>query len=509
LNMDGEVIETTVGRAIFNEILDGKLPYVNETLDNNRIYELVETVYREHGEDEAVNLLNRIDDLGFHFATRMGASISLDTLRTDVNLAEYAQKIESQLPPVVECENPIFAQMRAALLESFGRSEDGMNPLHLMQISGARASLRNAHRIAGLMGPVVELTVPRAPAGVPALKQASPPAYCGADATKSDGLAVELTAEETPVRFKFIEGNYRDGLSQSEYFALTYGTRRGLADTVEKVTRSGYLMRKLADVASDVVVTEEDCGTQKERNVVNCETAYGVCAKCYGTDLATGKPVKLGEPVGIIATNVIGEPMTQLITRSYQTREGQVITAIPKMNELFEARKGKKKVDEGTIQVDGVDYKLPELLETEGVERVHQLLLTAMMKVYQENNIEIEPKHFEVIIRQMLSQVEITDAGDTNLYAGQKVSRSRLAEENAQATAKDGRPAEYKPLICGVTQIALSSDSFLSAAAFQQTTNVLTQAALRGATDPLRGMKECVIAGKLIPAGTGFESNIE
>ena len=485
LEVGDEIIETTVGRAIFNEILDGKLPYVNETLDNNRIYELVETVYREYDEDEAVNLLNRIDDLGFHFATRMGSSISLETLRTDVNLAEYAQKIESQLSPVMECENPIFAQMRAALLESFARSEDGMNPLHLMQISGARASLRNAHRIAGLMGPVVE-----------------------------------LTAEETPVRFKFIEGNYRDGLSHSEYFALTYGTRRGLADTVEKVTRSGYLMRKLADVASDVVVMEEDCNTKKERNIVNCETTYGVCAKCYGTDLSTGKPVKLGEPVGIIAANVIGEPMTQLITRSYQTlglssrrcietREGRVINAIPKMNELFEARKGKKKVDEGTTQVDGVDYKLPELLETEGVERAHQHLLAAMMKVYQENGIEIEPKHFEVIIRQMLSQVEITDAGDTNLYMGQKVSRSKLAEENAQATAKDGRPAEYKPLICGVTEIALASDSFLSAAAFQQTTNVLTQAALRGATDPLRGMKECVIAGKLIPAGTGFESNIE
>jgi len=469
-----ETIETTVGRAIFNEILDGKLPYVNETLGKDRIYELVETVYREYGEDEAVNLLNRIDDLGFHFATRMGASISLETLRTDVNLAEYAQKIESQLPPAVECENPIFAQMRAALLESFAQSEDGMNSLHLMQISGARASLRNAHRIAGLMGPVVE-----------------------------------LTAEETPVRFKFIEGNYRDGLSQSEYFALTYGTRRGLADTVEKVTRSGYLMRKLADVASDVVVTEEDCGTQKERNVVNCETAYDVCAKCYGIDLSTGQPVKPGEPVGIIAANVIGEPMTQLITRSYQTREGQVITAIPKMNELFEARKGKKKIGEGTIQVDGVDYKLPELLETEGVERVHQILLEAMMKVYQENDIEIEPKHFEVIIRQMLSQVEVTDAGDTNLYSGQQVSRSRLAEENAQATAKDGRPAEYKPLICGISQVTLARESFISAASFQQTTNVLTQAALRGATDPLRGMKECVIAGKLIPAGTGFESNIE
>jgi len=408
-----------------------------------------------------------------------GTSISLETLKTDVNLAEYTQRIESQLPPPLssprirgesgggECENSIFAEMRAALFESFAQSEDGMNPLHLMQISGARASLRNPHRIAGLTGPVVT-------------------AY---------------TNEGKPVHFKFIKGNYRDGLSPSEYFTLAYVARRGLIDTAEKVELSGYLMRKLADVASDVVVTEEDCGTKKERNVVNCETTYGVCAKCYGINLSTGQPVKLGEPVGIIAANAIGEPMTQLITLSYQTREGLMITAIPKLDELFEAK--------GTIEIDGKAYKLSELLETEGVESVHQHLLAAMMKVYQENDIEIEPKHFEVIIRQMLNQVEITDAGGTNLYAGQKVSRLRLAEENAQARAKNRKPAEYKPLICGVTEIALFSDSFLSAAAFQQTTNVLTQAALRGATDPLRGMRECVIAGKLIPAGTGFESNIE
>jgi DNA-directed RNA polymerase subunit beta len=473
LKLDNETIETTVGRAIFNEILDGKLPYVNETSGKDRIYEIVETVYREHGEDEAVNLLNRIDDLGFYFATRMGASISLETLKTDVNLVEYATG---------ECENSIFARMQTELLESFAQSMNGMNPLHLMQISGARASLRNAHRIAGLTGPVVT-------------------AY-----HKTKSLVSEAnTNEGKPVHFKFIKGNYRDGLSPSEYFTLAYVARRGLADTAEKVELSGYLMRKLADVASDVVVTEEDCGTKKERNVVNCETVYGVCAKCYGMDLSTGQPVKLGEPVGIIAANAIGEPMTQLITLSYQTREGRMITAISKLDELFEVQKSQKKVDKGTIEVDGVDYKLPKLLEKEGVECVHPILLKAMMNIYQENDIEIEPKHFEVIIRQMLKQVEITDAGSTNLYAGQKVTRLRLAEENAQATAKNGRPAEYKPLICGVTEIALANDSFLSAAAFQQTTNVLTQAALRGATDPLRGMRECVIAGKLIPAGTGFE----
>ncbi len=466
LTIGGDAIETTVGRAIFNEILDGKLPFVNETLDKNRLCEIVEEAYREHGEEVAVDLLNRIDDIGFHFATRMGASISLETLKTDVNLAEYVQKAEAQLPSVEEALQTT-EQLRTELLDAFEKDADGMNPLYLMHISGARSGL--TRRVMPGVGVMV-----------------------------ASGFGEKVVV---------IQNNYRGGLLPLEHFTLCKGARRGLAETAIKVASAGYLERKFADVAGEVVVTEEDCGTQKPRNVVNCETTYGVCAKCYGVNLATGQPVELGEPVGIIAATALGGPAVQLTTRTYftpitsgyQLLRSTIKTGLPRLTELVEARQ------DSPIEVDGATYdSLSELLEAQGVEGVHQYLLAALSEVYREQGVEIDAKHFEVIIRQMLSCVEITDAGDTKLYAGQKVSRSLVIVENARVVEGGGKEATYKPLLYGISKAALSSESFLAAAAFQQTTNVLTKAALRGAVDPLRGLRECVIAGKLIPAGTGF-----
>jgi len=470
LKVGDEVIETTVGRAIFNEAFGGKLPFVNETLDAGRICELVETVYGEHGEDEAVALLNRLNDIGFKFATRSGLSLSLETMKTDFDASPFIQQIATKMPSSevepVESAAEIAHKAKEALLESFKADSEGMNPLYLMYVSGARKVGRVIPRISGMWG----------------------------WATGSSPLV------------SFIGSNYRDGFSQLEHFVITHGARKGLADTAIKLESSGYLTRKLVAIASDVVVTEEDCGTEKPRNVVNCEMLYGICAKCYGTDLSTGEPVKLGTPVGVIAATTIGRPAVQLTMRSFYKSWPLQLTkshtgGLPKLTELFEGRKAK----EPLFEVDGELFNCPnELLRARGIESVHKHLLEAMMDVYRPHGVEVDAKHFEVIIRQMLSYVTIIDPGDTEFYEGQQPNRERLRLENANVTERGGQPATFEPLVTGISKAALQSDSFLIAASFQQTTNVLTKAALRGKIDHLRGMRECVIAGKLMPVGTGF-----
>jgi len=477
LKLNDEVIETTVGRAMFNDILDGKLPFVNETLDAERVFELVETMYREHGEEEAVALLNRLNDIGFKFATRSGLSISLETLKTDFNASPFLQQAEEKMPSSnadpeqymrdIEAVADICDRAKESLLESFKADSDGMNPLHLMHVSGARSKV-------GRVLPVIS-------------------GMCG---------VVTRAAPASP-RFVLIGSNRRDGFSQLEYFALTYGARKGLADTAIKVQSSGYLTRKLADVAANVVVTEEDCGTQKPRNVVNCETLYGVCSKCYGTDLSTGEPVKLGTPVGIIAATAIGKPALQLTMRTFVAPAfGKPGGTLPQLTELFEARRPKERA---LFEVDGESFQdAPDLLCAKGLKSLHKHLLEGMMDVYRSQGVEVDAKHFEVIIRQMLSHAEITDPGDTEFYSGQQPGREILTLENASVTESGGQPATFEPIVMGISKAALTTDSFLSAASFQQTTNILTKTAIRGKIDRLRGMKECLIAGKLIPVGTGF-----
>jgi DNA-directed RNA polymerase subunit beta' len=418
-----------------------------------------------------------------------------------------------------------------------------------------------------------------------------------------------------------IKSNYREGLSVLEYFIATHGARKGLADTALRTADSGYLTRRLVDVSQDVIVREEDCGTErgltmpigvpgtggalrrhdkvetsvyartlataveidgevignagddvgdvlldrllaagveslKVRSVLTCESRVGTCAKCYGRSLATGKLVDIGEAVGIIAAQSIGEPGTQLTMRTFHT--GGVASAeditqgLPRVQELFEARtpKGESPIAEfsGRIAIDEADRtrrivltpddgseeiaypitKRSRLLVSDGdhVEVGTQLvqgavdpkkvlrilgpratqkhLVDEVQEVYNSQGVDIHDKHIEVIVRQMLRRVTVLDSGDTDLLPGELAERGRFEDANRRAVAEGGQPASGRPELMGITKASLATDSWLSAASFQETTRVLTEAAMSGRSDPLLGLKENVILGKLIPAGTGL-----
>jgi DNA-directed RNA polymerase subunit beta' len=415
-----------------------------------------------------------------------------------------------------------------------------------------------------------------------------------------------------------IKANFREGLTVLEYFISTHGARKGLADTALRTADSGYLTRRLVDVAQDVIVREEDCGSTegivvgevregdrvietleeritgrfaaedirdpntgevivraneeireeeverilaaglkevKVRSVLTCQTRHGVCAKCYGRNLATGYPVEIGEAVGIIAAQSIGEPGTQLTMRTFHTGgvAGEDITqGLPRVEELFEARRPKgqaiiaeapgvvTRIGEGRgrreIEVVGPDgesrvYQVPygsrlkvevgsqlvpgdeltegpvnphDLLKVKGIRAAQLYLLREVQRVYRMQGVEINDKHIEIMIRQMFRKVKVEDPGDTTLLPGGIVDRFELEEENARVEAEGGKPATSRPVILGITKASLATDSFLSAASFQETTRVLTEAAIKGRVDPLLGLKENVIIGKLVPAGTGM-----
>lgn len=414
-----------------------------------------------------------------------------------------------------------------------------------------------------------------------------------------------------------IKANFREGLTVMEFFISTHGARKGLADTALRTADSGYLTRRLVDVSQDVIVRETDCGTRKGievtdikdgnevieelseriigrypvgnivhpetgeiiveagrmitdqdaekivkagikkvriRSVLTCHSEYGVCAKCYGANLATGEECNVGEAVGIIAAQSIGEPGTQLTMRTFHTGgvAGEDITqGLPRVEELFEARKpkGLAIISEikGTVKIsetkkkreivvtseDGEtrSYLIPygsrikvsdgdqveagdeltegsvnphDILKIKGVEAVQTYLVHEVQKVYRMQGVDINDKHIEVIVRQMLRKVKVEDPGDTSLLPGGLVDVFDFEEENAKAIAEGKKPAVAKRALLGITKAALATDSFLSAASFQETTRVLTEAAIKGKVDPLVGLKENVIIGKLIPAGTGM-----
>jgi DNA-directed RNA polymerase subunit beta' len=463
--------------------------------------------------------------------------------------------------------------------EALMKSLDPMNPIFMMANSGARGSKNQIRQLAGMRG-----------------LMANP-----------SGRIIEL-----PIR-----ANFREGLTVLEFFISTHGARKGLADTALRTADSGYLTRRLVDVSQDVIVREEDCGTNQTvdvtnvidgndvvedladrlwgryslheildpqtgevivpadtlmddyyvdrvlkaglkkvpiRSVLTCHSRYGVCAKCYGVNLATGEPVNVGESVGIIAAQSIGEPGTQLTMRTFHTGgvAGDDITqGLPRVEELFEARKPKglavisevsgtvkvnetrKKREVTVITPDGEakNYLIPygawlkvkdgdlieagdeitegsvnphDILKIKGVKGVQTYLLQEVQKVYRLQGVDINDKHIEVIIRQMLRKVKVEDAGDTDLLPGGLVDIFRFDEENKRVTAEGGRPAVGKRTLLGITKASLATESFLSAASFQETTRVLTEAAIKGKVDPLVGLKENVIIGKLVPAGTGM-----
>ncbi|QBS37039.1 DNA-directed RNA polymerase subunit beta' [Thermaerobacter sp. FW80] len=586
------LIETTVGRVIFNEALPVELRFINEPVDKKKLGDIVAESFRRLGYAKTVEMLDAIKELGFHFATQAGTSIAIGDVKIPEKKAEYIAEAEAQVEQVesqyrrglISAEEryqkiiDIWNKTKDKVTQELTRVLDHFNPVYMMAISGARGNLTQIAQLGGMRGLM----------------------------TDPSGRIIEQ-----PVR-----SNFREGLTVLEYFTSTHGARKGLADTALRTADSGYLTRRLVDVSQDVIVREEDCGTTEGitvseirdgeevieslqdrivgriavrdivhpetgevivpageeidedraqaivdagiqsveiRSVLACRSRHGVCARCYGRDLATGKMVSIGEAVGTIAAQSIGEPGTQLTMRTFHTGgvAGEDITqGLPRVEELFEARKpkGQAVMTEvgGTVKVvetkqrrevrviadDGSwqAYTVPfgarllvrdgdrvepgdvltegpinphDILKIKGVQAVQLYLLQEVQKVYHMQGVDINDKHIEIIIRQMMRKVKVEDAGDTDLLPGGLVDVFEFEEANAQLP-EGARPAVARPVLLGITKAALATESFLSAASFQETTRVLTEAAIKGKTDPLLGLKENVIIGKLIPAGTGM-----
>jgi len=594
VRMDGSLRETTVGRLIFNDKLPEPLRYLNKVVDRDALEEVVTRCYRLYGNDATARLLDGLKELGFRFATRAGTTIGISDISVPAEkekiLADAERdvdKVESQYRKgLITWEEryqkviDIWNSARDKVTEALMSNLDSQNPIYMMAISGARGNVQQISQLAGMRGLMAD----------------------------PSGRIIEL-----PIR-----ANFREGLTVLEYFTSTHGARKGLADTALRTADSGYLTRRLVDVAQDVIVREDDCGTTSGisvaaikdgnevieslwnritgrvalkpvkhpetgeviveadreispkdadeivaagieeveiRSILTCKSRYGVCVKCYGASLATGRSVEVGESVGIIAAQSIGEPGTQLTMRTFHTGgvAGDDITqGLPRVEELFEARKPKGQAViaelDGVARIgaargrreilvvseDGrkaVTYQVPfgarmkvkdgdkvsagdeltegsvnphDLLKVRGVRGVQMYLLHEVQRVYRLQGVEINDKHVEIIIRQMLRKVKVDDPGDTDLLPGGLIDVFDFEEENERVAEDNGRPAVARPVLLGITKASLATDSFLSAASFQETTRVLTEAAIKCKRDPLLGLKENVIIGKLIPAGTGM-----
>jgi len=593
VRLGDERVETTVGRLIFNEVLPDCVPFINREVRQGDLEEIVALVYRHEDSARMAEFLDRIKELGFHYATVAGTTMAIgDFLIPEQKpqiLAEAEQKVEEveqqyrkgliswleRYERVISIWNEAKDRITDILMSSF----DKFNPVFMMADSGARGNVQQISQLSGMRGLMAD----------------------------PSGRIIELP----------IKASFREGLTVLEYFTSTHGARKGLADTALRTADSGYLTRRLVDVSQDVIVREHDCGTTvgivvadmtdgdqvieslrdravgritiepvvdprtgetiveadqeiteeimdrieeagikqlHVRSVLTCRTRYGVCARCYGRDLATGKLVNVGEAVGIIAAQSIGEPGTQLTMRTFHTGgvAGEDIThGLPRVEELFEARKpkgqaviadidGEVRIVEGRsrreIQVispegqistfpvpfgarlkvrDGDQVRVGDeltegsvnphdILKIRGIRAVQLYLLQEVQRVYRMQGVVINDKHIEIIIRQMLKKVKVDDPGDTDLMPGGLVDVFEFEEANEKVMAAGGQPAVAKPVLLGITKAALATDSFLAAASFQQTTMVLTDAAIKGKRDPLMGLKENVVIGKLIPAGTGM-----
>jgi DNA-directed RNA polymerase subunit beta' len=589
--LDPEPIVTTVGRVIFNEAIPEELRFINEVCDRKVLSQIVSEAYNRLGSSKTVQLLDALKDLGFRYATRSGSGIAI----SDIVIPDAKRKLLGEADKDIDT---IDAQFRRGLItegERYQRAIDvwtkateriteamldgfeTFNPLYMMALSGARGNIQQIRQLAGMRGLM----------------------------TDPSGRIIELP----------IKANFREGLTVLEYFISTHGQRKGLADTAIRTSESGYLTRRLVDVAQDVIIREIDCKTNEGlvmtaitegndvivplrdrivgrflaedaaaprrkpvleageeideeaaerieeagieqvvvRSVLTCKSRHGVCAKCYGRNLATGKLVEIGEAVGIIAAQSIGEPGTQLTMRTFHTGgvAGFDITqGLPRVEELFEARKPKgqaiiaeiagvvavteakgqrrlivsNKHDERAYPVPfGVRLRVAagdevepgdqltegsvnphDILRIKGLQDLQGYLVQEIQSVYRSQGVDINDKHIEIIVRQMLRRVKVEEAGDTEFLPGELVDKFAFEEENARVMAEGGEPAKARPTLLGITKASLATESFLSAASFQETARVLTDAATRGKVDPLIGLKENVIIGKLIPAGTGM-----
>ncbi len=592
--------ETTLGRALFNELLPADYPWVEAVADKSLISSIVNDLAERYPKVKVAETLDRVKDAGFYWATRSGVTVALSDVLTPKGkkqiIEKYeklAAKIQSQydkgLISDVERRRELVEVWSAATKEvndEMRASFPEDNTINRMVTSGARGNWLQVGNIAGMRGLVSN------PRG-------------------------EVIARP-------IISSYREGLSVAEYFIATHGARKGLADTALRTADSGYLTRRLVDVAQDVIIREEDCGTSKGisfpiatenqagewvradnvenevfarnlaadalndkgkviapagsdvgdvlinelvaagvreimvRSVLTCESVVGVCAACYGRSLASGIAVDLGEAVGIIAAQSIGEPGTQLTMRTFHTggsaSADDITQGLPRVTELFEARtpKGSSPICEanGRISVEETDtqYKVTltpdsgdepvaytvskrmtllvedgqnvelgqqiheglldpkDVLRVKGVRAVQQHLVDGVQGVYGSQGVPIHDKHIEVIVRQMMRKVTVVDHAETHMLPGELVDRSRYNTINRQALADGKKTASARQEVMGITKASLATESWLSAASFQETTRVLTEAAMQGKSDPLVGLKENVIIGKLIPAGTGLQT---
>ena len=602
----GKLVESTVGRFIFNQQIPQDLGYVEDReadpysleidflCDKKKLGQIIDRCYRIHGNTKTAIMLDYIKDMGFHYSTIAAITISIADMEIPEAKAGIIADAEAMVDKyemafrrglvsdqeryekVVEIWNKTTDDVADALMNSL----DSLNNLFIMAHSGARGSKNQIRQIGGMRGLMASAT----------------------------GKTIEIP----------IKANFREGLSVLEYFISSNGARKGLADTALRTADSGYLTRRLVDVSHNVIVREDDCGTDegievkaftdgKEvieklkdriigrtalldichpetgkliveqdqeitedaaeaieaagiesvaiRSVMTCHSKTGVCAKCYGRNLATGEAVNIGEAVGITAAQSIGEPGTQLTMRTFHTGgvAGSDIThGLPRVEELFEARKPKglaiiceadgtvvsiePTMDNKTeVKVRGEEeriYEIPygariavaegeyvlagdnitkgpldpkDILRLNGVEGVYQYLLKEVQRVYKNQGVDINDKHIEVIVGQMLSKMKVNDPGDTGLLPGGQYNKFEIDEANEAAIAAGGQPADAERLLLGITKASLATNSFLSAASFQETTRVLTDAAIKGKNDKLQGLKENVIIGKLIPAGTGMK----
>jgi DNA-directed RNA polymerase subunit beta' len=648
------LIETTVGRVIFNRILPEEIQFVNETLDKGGLKDLVTELYEVGGAEKTPDVADRIKDIGFSYATRSGYTIAV----SDIAVPPEKQAILNQ---ALAEEEAVVRDFRRGLLTDQEQHERVIEIWQRtttdvaeavkqnMDPHGNLATMANSGATKGGFGPISQLAGMR-------------------------GLMADPSGRIIPLP---IRSNFREGLTALEYFISTHGARKGLADTALRTADAGYLTRRLVDVAQDVIINDDDCCTtdgiliraaddvagqplgsrlfgrlaaervvdpstgeilaepsealdhERVRRIVNagitevkvrspltCELIHGICAKCYGLDLGRGKMVEIGSAVGIVAAQSIGEPGTQLTLRTFHTggvaAGGDITTGLPRVEELFEARKTPKGeavvseisgvarvmqsdryselrvvrvehsemvsdeydlpagwtitvedggevaagdviafLDEATITAQNAgrtrieeqkvivsyevtqeaEYELPSnarllvrsgdrveagqpltegslnphrILRIQGSQACQMYLLSEVQKVYRSQGQNINDKHFEVITRKMMSKVQVTRPGDTTYLPGDLVDRLELKRNNEQLLAEGKRPARFLEILLGITKASLSTDSFLSASSFQHTIKVLAGAAIASTEDPLFGLKENVIIGKLIPAGTGF-----
>ncbi len=583
-----QLLETTVGRVIFNRALPEDYPFVNEEVNKQTLSRIVTDCAERYDTVRIAETLDAIKEITFHFATRAGITISVSDITVPPEKDKILEEPEAVVQRIEEDYKrglitdeerhqqvvELWTEATDAVTEAMEKSFDPFNPIYMMANSGARGNIKQIRQLAGMRGLV-----------------ANP---------KGDII-------DRPIK-----SNFREGLTVLEYFISTHGARKGLADTALRTADSGYLTRRLVDVSQDVIVREYDCGTDKGipvsvlneqgepnsslaarvalepvadprtgeilldrnqeideemvrrlarakvervmvRSVMTCEARHGVCCLCYGRMLATGKLVEIGEAVGIIAAQSIGEPGTQLTMRTFHTGgvAGEDIThGLPRVVELFEARKpkGQAQIAEisGTVEIEESEkarvirirsggkeksYQVArrarlrvrdgqevaagdqlvegsinphDILRIKGVQAVQLYLLREVQEVYRSQGVDIHDKHIELIVRQMMRRVNIVEPGDTDLLPNDLVDVREFNEANEKALAEGGQPATARPVLLGITKASLATNSFLSAASFQETTRVLTDAAISNKVDPLLGLKENVIIGKLIPAGTGM-----